>query len=140
MWVQAARITARRGGLLPRRVAALRPPRSPQPRVTPTVREAEVMTVGTDEVVVTFVTDPGETVTSRVGDQEVTTVGPHHFATFTGLDPSTEYPVTVDGAPADEFLPASVRRSPFRRGSGSATLATVNDVHFGEFECGRSTE
>ncbi len=66
-----------------------------------TVREAEVMTVGNDEVVVTFVTDPAEKVTSRVGDQEQTTVGPHHFATFTGLDPATEYTVTVDRAPAD---------------------------------------
>ena len=102
-----------------------------------TVREAEVMTVGTDEVVVTFVTDPAEKVTSRVGDLEQTTVGPHHFATFTGLDPATEYTVTVDRAPNDEFLPATVRTLPVPAGRLLATIATVNDVHFGEFECGR---
>src|SRR5664279_5340198 len=62
------------------------------------VRDAEVMTVGADEVVVTFVTEPGEKVESRVGDHEATTVGPHHFATFTELAPGTKYAVEVDGA------------------------------------------
>jgi 3',5'-cyclic-AMP phosphodiesterase len=95
------------------------------------------MTVGTDEVVVTFVTDAGETVTSRVGDQEVNTVGPNHFVSFTGLDPSTEYSVTVEGTAPDEFLPASVRTLDVPPGRLLTTIATVNDVHFGEFECGR---
>jgi Icc protein len=95
------------------------------------------MTVGPDEVVVTFVTDPGEKVASRVGDQELTTVGPHHFATFTGLSPATQYAVEVDGAPADEFLPSAVTTLEVPAGKPLATLATVNDVHFGEIVCGR---
>jgi Icc protein len=106
------------------------------PRVS-VVRDAEVMTVGTDEVVVTFVTDPAEKVTTRVGDDEITTVGPHHFATFTGLEPGREYAVSVEGASADEWLPATVRTLEVPEGRLLATLATVNDVHFGETECGR---
>jgi predicted phosphodiesterase len=101
------------------------------------VRDAEVMTVSPDEVVVFFATDPGEKVTSRVGDQELTTVGPHHLATFTGLDPGRTYTVEVDGASADKFLPASVRTLEVPAGRPLATVATVNDVHFGETECGQ---
>lgn len=101
------------------------------------VRDAEVMTVAPDEVVVTFVTDPDVSVTSRVGDAEVTTVGPHHFARFPGLPPATEHPVAVDGAPADEFLPDRVTTLPVPKGKRLGTLATVNDVHFGEVECGK---
>jgi uncharacterized Zn-binding protein involved in type VI secretion len=92
--------------------------------MTAGVREAEVMTVGTDEVVVTFVTDPGVAVTSRVGDQEQTTVGPHHFATFTGLEPVTEYPVTVDGAPA-ALTGESWSAGPFTLQEGPRTFAIV---------------
>ncbi len=103
----------------------------------PEVRDAEVMTVGPDEVVVTFVTDPGEKVVARVGDHEVTTVGPHHFAGFGGLEPATEYPVEVEGAASDAFLPASVTTLEVPAGRPIATIATVNDVHFGETECGR---
>jgi 3',5'-cyclic-AMP phosphodiesterase len=103
----------------------------------PDVRDAEVMTLAPDEVVVTYVTDPGEKVTSMVGDHEVTTVGPHHFASFTGLEPGTEYRVSVEGAPPDDFLPASVRTLEVPAGKPLATIATVNDVHFGETECGR---
>lgn len=106
--------------------------------LTRAVRDAEVMTVGTDEVVVTFVTDPGEKVSSHVGEIDVTTVGPHHFATFSGLEPGREYSVTVDGASPDEFLPATVRTLAVPRGRLLATVATVNDVHFGETECGRT--
>ncbi len=101
------------------------------------VRDAEVMTVSADEVVVTFVTDPGDKVTSMVGDQEVTTVGPHHFAHFGGLEPATEYTVAVEGTSADEFLPGSVKTLDVPAGKPLATIATVNDVHFGETECGR---
>jgi predicted phosphodiesterase len=105
---------------------------------TNTVRDAEVMTVAPDEVVVTFVTDPGVAVTSRVGDSEVTTTGPHHFARFPGLEPDTEYAVGIDGFTADEpFLPPVVRTLAVPPGRRLATLATVNDVHFGETECGR---
>jgi 3',5'-cyclic-AMP phosphodiesterase len=104
---------------------------------TAEVRDAEVMTVGTDEVVVTFVTDPGESVTTRVAGQEVITTGPHHFVSVGGLEPDTEYRVAVDGAPDDPFLPGSVRTLAVPSGKRLGTLATVNDVHFGEVECGR---
>jgi predicted phosphodiesterase len=96
------------------------------------------MTVGPDEVVVTFVTDPGETVTSRVGDRELTTEGPRHFATFDKLQPGTRYDVAVEGVAADEFLPAEVTTLEVPAGRPLATIATVNDVHFGETECGRT--
>ncbi|MGZ6945165.1 MAG: metallophosphoesterase family protein [Acidimicrobiia bacterium] len=101
------------------------------------VRDAEVMTVSPDEVVVTFVTEPGARVTSRVGEQELSTVGPHHVARFDGLQPGTEHPVTVEGVMADEFLPATVRTLEVPAGRPLATIATTNDVHFGEVECGR---
>ncbi len=106
-------------------------------RAVGAVRDAEVMTVGTDEVVVTFVTDPGEKVVARLGEREVTTVGPHHVARFEGLDRATEYTLSVEGAPTDAFLPAGVRTLDVPGGRLLATIATVNDVHFGEFECGR---
>lgn len=106
-------------------------------KVAAGVRDAEVMTVGPDEVVVTFVTDPGETVTSTVGDHEQTTTGPHHFATFRDLEPGREYAVAVDGARADEYLPGAVRTLDVPAGRLLTTLATTNDVHFGETECGR---
>jgi 3',5'-cyclic-AMP phosphodiesterase len=101
------------------------------------VRDAEVMTVAPDEVVVTFVTDPGVDVTARVGDAEVTTPGPRHVARFTGLEPATGYEVAVDGAAPDEFLPRRVSTLRIPSGRRLGTLATVNDVHFGEVECGR---
>ncbi len=101
------------------------------------VRDAEVMTVSEDEVVVTFVTEPGEQLTTRVGERDVTTVGPHHVARVGDLDPGQEHSVSIDGYPSDEFLPASVHTLEVPAGRLLATLATVNDVHFGETECGR---
>jgi predicted phosphodiesterase len=95
------------------------------------------MTVGPDAVVVTFVTEPGERVTSRVGERELTTEGPRHFATFDGLAPGVAYDVVVDGTEADGFLPAQVTTLEVPAGKPLATIATVNDVHFGETECGR---
>ena len=58
-----------------------------------TVAHAELMSVGPDEVVVTFTTPPGERVTTRVGAREVTTEGPFHDARVTGLEPDTTYDV-----------------------------------------------
>ena len=46
-------------------------------------------TVGSDEVVVTFRTDGGESVTTSVGDHEATTTGPFHSVAFTGLEPGS---------------------------------------------------
>src|SRR6266545_1890072 len=71
------------------------------------VHDAELMTVGPDEAVVTFRTDGDEAVTTRVGDAEVTTTGPYHSARVMGLDPGTRYALEVDGAVHGEWLPAS---------------------------------
>jgi len=101
------------------------------------IRGAEVMTVGPDEVVVTFATDDSEGVVTRVGDTEVTTTGPYHVARVTGLEPATTYRVEVQGAAPDEYLPAEVRTLERPPGRLLATIATANDVHFGEVECGR---
>jgi len=103
----------------------------------PAVHDAELMTVGPDEAVVTFRTDDGVAVTTRVGDAEVTTTGPYHSARVTDLAPGTEYTLMVDGATPDGWLPP--RFTTLDRPSGRllATIATANDVHFGEVECGR---
>lgn len=115
------------------------PPESPDPQAPPPpVRDAEAMTVGIDEVVVTFVTDPGVEVATRLGEVEVTTVGPHHVVRFGGLAPGVELPLRLgDLDPEPLYLPASVRTLERPRGRLLATVATVNDVHFGERECGR---
>jgi len=107
------------------------------PEPTPDVRDAEVIAVGTDQVTVTAVTDPGRAITIRVGDVELETDGPVHFARFTDLDADTEYPVHVEGHPGgDPHLPPTVRTLPRPRGALLATIVTVNDVHFGETACG----
>jgi len=97
----------------------------------------ELFTVAPDEVCVTFVSVPHESVTTRVGDREVTTTGPYHVARITGLEPDTVYPLTVDGAAPSDLLPAEVRTLTRPSGRLLATVGTVNDVHFGEVECGR---
>jgi 3',5'-cyclic-AMP phosphodiesterase len=100
------------------------------------VREPELYTVAPDEVVVTFVTEPGEVVATRVGDGEATTTGPYHVARITGLEPATPYALEVDGVAASQFLPAEVTTLPAPPGRRLATFATANDVHFGETVCG----
>jgi predicted phosphodiesterase len=101
------------------------------------VAHAELMSVGPDEVVVTFVSEPGISVTTRVGNHAVDTSGPHHHARIDGLDPDTEYPLVVDGAVPDQWLPSRVRTLARPPGRLVATVATANDVHFGETECGK---
>lgn len=101
------------------------------------VHDAELFSVGPDDAVVTFVTAAEATVTTVVGDREVTTTGRYHTARVTGLEPEATYPVSVDGAPASELLPATVTTLPQPHGRLLATVATVNDVHFGERVCGR---
>jgi len=104
-----------------------------------TVAHAELMSVGPDEVVVTFTSDPGARVTTRVGGREVTTVGPFHTARVTGLDPDTDHDLEVEGvAPDGRWLPARVRTLVRPAGRLLATVATANDVHFGETECGKT--
>ena len=102
------------------------------------VAHAELMSVGPDEVVVTFTGEPGEAVGTRVGDTEITTSGPLHTARIAGLEPDTEYSLDVEGAPPDRWLPARVRTLARPPGRLLATIATANDVHFGETECGKT--
>jgi predicted phosphodiesterase len=105
--------------------------------VTAPVRDAEVVSVGPDEVTVTAVTDPGVALTIRVGDRELETEGPNHCARFTGLEPDAEHRVHVEGHPGgDPHLPPVVRTLVRPAGARLATLATANDVHFGETTCG----
>ena len=103
-----------------------------------TVAHAELMSVGPDEVVVTFTSEPDERVTTRVGAHEVTTEGPFHDARITGLESDTDYDLVVEGVEPDRWLPARVRTLIRPRGRLVATVATANDVHFGETECGRT--
>jgi predicted phosphodiesterase len=102
------------------------------------VAHAELMSVGPDEVVVTFTSDADESVVTRVGDHEVTTRGPFHDARLTGLEPDTEYELAVEGAAPDAWLPTRVRTLVLPPGRLLATIATANDVHFGETECGKT--
>lgn len=97
---------------------------------------AELFTVGPDEAVVTFSTPADEAVATRVGDREVTTTGPWHAARLDGLEPDREYALEVEGAANGEYLPASFRTLARPTGRLLATIATANDVHFGELECG----
>jgi predicted phosphodiesterase len=101
------------------------------------IHDAELFTVGPDEVVVTFRTDAPTAVTTVVGDTETTTTGPYHSARITGLEPEREYALQVDGADATELLPRTVTTLARPGGELLTTFATVNDVHFGEVECGR---
>src|SRR3954447_9546284 len=104
-----------------------------------TVAHAELMSVGPDEVVVTFTTPPGERVTTRVGGREVTTEGPFHDARVARLEPDTTYDLEVEGVvPDGRWLPAQVRTLVQPFGRLLATVATANDVHFGETECGKT--
>jgi predicted phosphodiesterase len=105
--------------------------------VSATLHDAELFSIAPDAVTVTFVTDGPASVTTRVGAREVVTDGTYHVATVAGLDPATEYDVEVDGAAASELLPANVTTLPVPPGRHLATVGTVNDVHFGEVECGK---
>ena len=79
-----------------------------------------------------------QAVETRVGDRVVTTIGPLHHARVDGLEPDTTYDLTVEGATPDEWFPATVRTLVRPPGRLLATLATANDVHFGETECGKT--
>lgn len=101
------------------------------------VRDAELLTAGVDEVVVTATTDDEAELCVRVGGHEVVTTGPFHTARIEGLEPDTEYPLVVQGAEGSEYLPPTVRTLPRPAGRYLCTFATTNDVHFGEVEAGR---
>jgi 3',5'-cyclic-AMP phosphodiesterase len=98
----------------------------------------ELMSVGPDEIVITFTTPSTERVATRVGDHEVTTTGPRHVAQVAGLEPDTEYPVAVEGAPPAPFFPPTARTLVRPSGRLRATVATANDTHLGEREAGRT--
>jgi 3',5'-cyclic AMP phosphodiesterase CpdA len=100
------------------------------------IHDAELFTVGPDEVVVTFRTDDEREVETRVGNAGIVTTGPYHSARVTGLEPDATYELHVDGADASDLLPARVTTLSQPSGALLATVATVNDVHFGETECG----
>src|SRR5262249_12996010 len=127
-----------------RPVATVGAHRSPDARLRPVmaepegVRFAELMSVGCDEVVVTFTTEHPQRVATRVGAHTVVTEGVHHFARVQELAPDTAYAVSVDGVVPDRWLPPEVRTLPRPRGDLLAVVATANDVHFGEVECGRT--
>ncbi|HEV2309800.1 MAG TPA: metallophosphoesterase [Acidimicrobiia bacterium] len=104
--------------------------------MTPAPASPELVSVGPDEVVVTFATPPDERVTTRVGGFEVTTVGPEHVAHVTGLEPDTEVALEVEGAPPGRFLPPRVRTLARPPGRLLATVATANDTHLGERQAG----
>src|SRR5262249_50982915 len=101
------------------------------------VHDAELMTAGPDEAVVTFRTDGEEPVATRIGDAQVTTTGPYHHARVGGLEPGTEYRLDVEGSAPSDWLPTSFVTLERPAGRLRATIATANDVHFGEVECGR---
>ena len=99
--------------------------RATSPRVTARVEHAEVASVEPDSVTITFVTDPGESVSTRLGDQELVTSGPHHVAYFSGLDADTEYSMAVVGHDGPtEQLPRSIRTLTRPSGAPFATFAT----------------
>jgi predicted phosphodiesterase len=100
------------------------------------VAHAELFSVGCDHALVTFTSAPGETAASRCGDVEVETVGPRHVVRLEGLEPDTEYALAVDGVAPDGALPDRFRTLARPPGQLLATIATANDVHFGETECG----
>jgi Icc protein len=101
------------------------------------IHDAELFSVGPDEVVVTFRTDAEATVTTAVGANEVETTGRFHSARISGLEPETLYALRVDGFESSPLLPAEVTTMARPPGRLVATFATANDVHFGEVECGR---
>jgi predicted phosphodiesterase len=119
-------------------VASLRPHRAARSHLIVTVvHDAELFSVAPDEVVITFVTDEPASITTCVGDEEVVTEGVYHVARVRELAPATTYSVGVDGVAATELLPKEVTTLAAAPGPLVATVATVNDVHFGEQECGR---
>ena len=97
---------------------------------------AELFSVGCDHALVTFTSEADESAVTRCGDAEVETVGPRHLVQLAELEPDTEYDLAVDGIEPDAALPARFRTLARPSGRLLATIATANDVHFGETECG----
>lgn len=100
------------------------------------IHDAELFTVGPDEAVVTFRTDEAREVETRIGDSSVVTSGLIHYARIVDLEPATRYPLSIAGAGSSPLLPAEITTLTRPSGRLLATIATANDVHFGETECG----
>jgi predicted phosphodiesterase len=100
------------------------------------VAHAELFTVGCDRALVTFTSDAGEAAVTHCGDAAIESTGPRHVVRLTGLEPDTDYELAVDGVEPDAALPARFRTLARPSGRLLATIATANDVHFGETECG----
>jgi hypothetical protein len=89
------------------------------------IHDAELFTIGPDEIVVTFRTDDATAVTTAAGDHEIVTHGPYHSARLTSLEPQTEYRLSVDDAEPTDLLPATVTTLARPSGALLATFATV---------------
>src|SRR3974390_1647399 len=108
-----ARPRASRARRARRAVRCVRPCAASLPgRFRPVIHDAELFTVGPDEVVVTFRTDDEREVETMVGDIAVTTSGRYHAARVTGLDPDTTYPLSVEGAASSPLLPPTATTLP----------------------------
>ena len=107
-----------------------------RPSFANVIHDAELFTVGPDEIVVTFRTSDEREVETRVGDRSVVTRGIYHSARVLQLEPATTYALSIAGADPSPLLPAEVTTLDKPAGRLLATFATVNDVHFGETECG----
>ena len=128
--------SAARGGCPAASAAAPAPDPMTDGRVA---AHAELMSVGPDEVVVTFTTEPGARVTTRVGDREVTTdrSAPHRARRRPRARHRVRRSRSTARRPTTGCPPT---RAHARAAAGRllATIATANDVHFGETECGRT--
>ena len=111
----AAALAPRRSAARPvAHVRAHRSPRPPDASLAMTVAHAELLSVGPDEVVVTFTSDPDVRVVTRVGGQEVTTTGPFHTAAVRGLGPT---PSTRSASRARSPTTGGSRPRPARSGN-----------------------
>ena len=102
------------------------------------IHDAELFTVGPDEVVVTFRTDDDARSTTLVGDTRSSRPGRYHSARVDRPRAGDRVRAARSTAPSRRrCCPAEVTTLAQPAGALLATFATVNDVHFGEVECGR---
>ena len=100
------------------------------------IHDAELFTVGPDEVVVTFRTDDDREVETRVGDRSVVTSGPYHSARVLGLEPATAYPLAVDGVEPSVLLPGEVTTLRAARGRAARHVRDRQRRALRRGECG----
>jgi hypothetical protein len=111
--------------------------------VSPRITDAEILGVTESTITVAFAVEAdADPVGARVvvGGQVRATVAPAsgvRLVRIDGLDPATEYDVTIeaDGAPAvelDYFFPGKASTMPAPVAAEVASFGTVSDLHFGE--------